>query len=796
MRWLLLTLAVLLSIASTHHRSEAQDLYPKRPNFERHSALLGLSARTPIELYHLGRVGVCISPLTKPTQQSFIYEEELRQQILNCDEDSLPMDRPTEYVQQRDLSKAVNLRTTHSLWQIAQAENQHIEAHQLAEMLVSSYHPKRTLERIKLSYATQLLQTLEKGPSLVKMNTSDALEMLKSLSKDALGVQVRSLALDGLRQWHPDEHIQSYANKTLWTNYPQTPTAAELSVPNQERDWLQRGEAAFKARDYQKTIHALQHFSPLNEPLHFVPPPLQSPLNTRYGDNHPFNYARQRAGLLISISLMRLHEYPEESQRQLSIALIGPNQSTRESAIFYQTHLFSRLKRWDESLLKLGEFLKTNPKGRKGREAKYQVGRILHQAQRYPEAIKALDDFISTRPKDPNMYRWFLGWSYFRMGDCDGALKVWKKLRNNHNLVVGPKVRYWTARCNLFDQDKPGALKELNTLLKVSPLGYYALLAQTLKSRILERPFVWKNPIKRDRKRHWRSAAPFIPKKSIGKLKRRRNTKTLGVAAEQAFHLVTLGEEGLARKKANSICKNRSNHRKLKRILGSRRSFQVCDALEYYTGDHGKRWKKQASKRVAWRTGFHHKTARERVGAYPIAYYDLSFSAAEIEKISPWWIMSHMLQESRYRPGVVSYAQAIGLLQILGRTGKRIRAALDWPKGDFFSDQLYDPALSIRYAAWYLHHLSEDLGHPLLAIGAYNGGPMRFADHQDEFRDQPFDVMVEEIGAHESRNYLRKVADHFIRYLALYATDKEWTKWTEKLMPPQLTPVPKRTVGF
>ena len=46
--------------------------------------------------------------------------------------------------------------------------------------------------------------------------------------------------------------------------------------------------------------------------------------------------------------------------------------------------------------------------------------------------------------------------------------------------------------------------------------------------------------------------------------------------------------------------------------------------------------------------------------------------------------MAHMLQESRYRPGVVSYAQAIGLLQILGRTGKRIRDALDWPKGGLF----------------------------------------------------------------------------------------------------------------
>jgi hypothetical protein len=56
--------------------------------------------------------------------------------------------------------------------------------------------------------------------------------------------------------------------------------------------------------------------------------------------------------------------------------------------------------------------------------------------------------------------------------------------------------------------------------------------------------------------------------------------------------------------------------------------------------------------------------------------------------------------------------------------------------------------------------------------------------------------MVEELGAHESRNYLRKVADHFIRYLALYASDEEWETWTERLAPPLMTPRPKRTVGF
>jgi soluble lytic murein transglycosylase len=286
-----------------------------------------------------------------------------------------------------------------------------------------------------------------------------------------------------------------------------------------------------------------------------------------------------------------------------------------------------------------------------------------------------------------------------------------------------------------------------------------------------------------------------LPKREIKSLKKYRDTRHLGDQISRALQLVSVGEEGLARAQSNKLCHGQ-NHRLIKRRLGKAQLYRLCDALLFYTGDHGKRWKRQASRRIGWRSGISKRTPQERAESYPLAYYDLSVAAAEVEKISPWWLMSHMLQESRYRPEVVSYAQAIGLMQILGRTGKRIHERMKWPQGAFFSDQLYDPALSIRYAAWYLRRLSDDLGHTMLAIGAYNGGPMRFADHQDEFQGHPFDVMVEEMGAHESRNYLRKVTDHFVRYLALYASDQEWERWTQRLAPPQYTPKAKRIVGF
>ena len=172
------------------------------------------------------------------------------------------------------------------------------------------------------------------------------------------------------------------------------------------------------------------------------------------------------------------------------------------------------------------------------------------------------------------------------------------------------------------------------------------------------------------------------------------------------------------------------------------------------------------------------------------------WAAAEAEGLTPWWLMAHMLQESRYQPHVVSHAQAMWLLQFLERTGARVQEALGWPPAPFYGERLFDPAVSVRYAAWYLRRLWDDLGHPILAMAAYNGGPTRVADHMEALSSLPMTELIEELGAHESRNYMRKVTDHLLRYLALYAPPAEWEAWVGRLALPERAPTPKRQINF
>ena len=136
-------------------------------------------------------------------------------------------------------------------------------------------------------------------------------------------------------------------------------------------------------------------------------------------------------------------------------------------------------------------------------------------------------------------------------------------------------------------------------------------------------------------------------------------------------------------------------------------------------------------------------------------------------------------------------------MQVLPRTGRRIAMRLGFPSGDFFEDRLYEPGVGLRHAAWYLEALRREYsGNVMLAIGAYNGGPLRMSQHLRVIGEQPFDVIVEEMGAHETRNYTRKVTDHLVRNTEMYADDREREAILKSLALPREAPKSRGETRF
>ena len=149
--------------------------------------------------------------------------------------------------------------------------------------------------------------------------------------------------------------------------------------------------------------------------------------------------------------------------------------------------------------------------------------------------------------------------------------------------------------------------------------------------------------------------------------------------------------------------------------------------------------------------------------------------------IPEWMVYSHMLQESRYDPTMISGAPAYGLLELLDRTARRL--AKDAGE-DYQLWMLPEPAHNIRLGARYLGLLAKKYrGQLPFAIMAYNGGPMLVDFHLKMSAGKPFDVLIDDLGPHESRNYVRKVIEHFLRYLAIYETPTRAAEVRKVLLP-------------
>lgn len=152
--------------------------------------------------------------------------------------------------------------------------------------------------------------------------------------------------------------------------------------------------------------------------------------------------------------------------------------------------------------------------------------------------------------------------------------------------------------------------------------------------------------------------------------------------------------------------------------------------------------------------------------AYPLAYADLISAEAQNQDLDPLLLAALVRQESLFEPAAESWVGARGLGQVMPATGQDIAQALGIK--DFDVDDLYKPATSIQFAAFYLaSQLNRFEDQILAALAAYNGGPGNTLFWLESGGDE-LDLFVEGITAVQSRLYLQGVLEQYNVYEELY----------------------------
>jgi soluble lytic murein transglycosylase len=127
-----------------------------------------------------------------------------------------------------------------------------------------------------------------------------------------------------------------------------------------------------------------------------------------------------------------------------------------------------------------------------------------------------------------------------------------------------------------------------------------------------------------------------------------------------------------------------------------------------------------------------------------------------------------MRQESGFRLGAISSANAHGLMQIIPPTALEIGQALgEVPEGEN-EVRFDDPSRNVRYGIYYLGMLQRTFGgHPALTAAGYNAGPAAVSLWFGAGQVLPLEMFVAQIPFDETRTYVMRVLSNLAAYQLL-----------------------------
>jgi soluble lytic murein transglycosylase len=365
---------------------------------------------------------------------------------------------------------------------------------------------------------------------------------------------------------------------------------------------------------------------------------------------------------------------------------------------------------------------------------------------------------VETQTASPalrNEARWWLAWRDIEQDRNESALERLEHLdRGPLSDIEIQRARYWKAVVQLRLGDDEAGRRGLGEIAESIPLSYYGILAAERLGRAatVERPLVEGSPQEagnplRARRARWLFDGGFPEPASVeieSWLRQGALTRSDRIAASRLLHDV--GDP----------------YRAVRTIVDG---FEMVFERGIDPG-----W------REAWEL------------AWPIAFAEPVRDAVKEFDFDAALVYAVMREESVYQPQVASNAGALGLMQIIPPTGRRIAEDLGVP--GFEPQALLDPRTNVRFGTFYLKYLHNRFeGAAPHMIAAYNAGPDIVSQWLSRQGPRGHDAFVEAVPYGETRRYLRRVLRSRHIYERLYG---EGLVATTGIAPPQSSPTGRR----
>jgi soluble lytic murein transglycosylase len=151
---------------------------------------------------------------------------------------------------------------------------------------------------------------------------------------------------------------------------------------------------------------------------------------------------------------------------------------------------------------------------------------------------------------------------------------------------------------------------------------------------------------------------------------------------------------------------------------------------------------------------------------YPLPYESSLRRYAAKNDVDPMFVAAVIRQETIFQPAAVSHAGALGLMQVLPKTGRGLARRLKLP---YSRARLFNPEYNLQLGSLYLSDLLKQFNSPEAVLAAFNAGEDRVVAWQAERTFEDAAEFAEGIPFTETREYVQIVMRNAELYRQLYS---------------------------
>ncbi|HVV88300.1 MAG TPA: transglycosylase SLT domain-containing protein [Kofleriaceae bacterium] len=402
-----------------------------------------------------------------------------------------------------------------------------------------------------------------------------------------------------------------------------------------------------------------------------------------------------------------------------------------------------------------------------GPDSSYADDALLREAEEYADlgddakVTAALESLPVKYPQGDMKAEalWRLGWRAYRAGDDARAIGYWRQqiaaAPIDDNYWAEGQPQYWIGRAQALAGDAAGAVRSWEDAVRTYPVSYYAMLSL---NRLAETA-----PAQHDALVAEISADPpgFDPKAPAFQFKPRPEYATLAFARATELIRLGLGDPADAELRGLGLTPPSDKKRvddpdRIEKLWAM--AWLYDRAGRYSTSHWPTRWHILDYKRQ-WPVGANR--ARWRI-AYPLAYYPLLSEQAAKNGAPVAMLQAIVREESAFDPLTESYANAVGLTQMIHSTATR------FAKGtgiDPTRENLRDPEKNVTIGSRFLGFLfTQWKGFAHLVPPSYNAGEGAVKRMLKLRGTWPADEFIEGIVDDQARNYSKRVLASYFAY--------------------------------